>query len=405
MANQPIVPPNIPPGMKPIAPPTVPSAPGKPPGPPPMVAKGAPLPPGVKPAAAGQPPVEGEEEDSNPGLGFWQQPWVQNVLPFVTSLAVHAGIVILALLVFVASAVIKKAPTQEQVIIPDSQMVENGPPGGIPNIGLGGDPLREAAQDKDPTSKTKDWADKKGPTVDIADAGGGAGDNTAGLIQVGAGQAFGSGSGQGAGNGSGHGGGSGDSTGPMAMFGTPGGGGLGIKGPVFGNGGNARQIVFLCDSTGSMINKMATLKDELNKAVSGLKPIQSFDIVFYQDVKIDALAPALIPATPESKRKAGTYLEAVTATGTTNPLPGLEMALKLHPQIMFFLTDAADFPDPPAVEAMIKKYNTDKKIRVNTILFVQNKNEHDQNIDSEAFMKKIATDNGGNFRWVEIDSL
>ena len=83
------------------------------------------------------------------------------------------------------------------------------------------------------------------------------------------------------------------------MFGTPGGGGIGPKGPVFGNGGNAREIVFLCDATGSMLNKMATLKDELNKAVVGLRPIQSFDIIFYQDVKVEQFQKTMVPATPE----------------------------------------------------------------------------------------------------------
>jgi hypothetical protein len=84
----------------------------------------------------------------------------------------------------------------------------------------------------------------------------------------------------GSGNGGAQGSGEGDGTGALAAFGTPGGGGIGPQGPVFGNGGSARTIVFVCDCTGSMINKIAQLKVELSRAVQNLKPIQSFDIVF-----------------------------------------------------------------------------------------------------------------------------
>jgi hypothetical protein len=385
--------------------PPVPGGPGKPG----VVAKAGAVPPQVKPGAAGQKPVDPnnpeEDEPLGPKLTFWQQPWVQNILPFVTSLTAHAAVLIFGLLIFGAVKLIEKPPLREETIIPDSNMVENGPPGGIPNVGLGADPLRQTAQDKDPSSKTQEWAEKKGPTVDISNVGGGAGDDSAGPIQAGPGAAFGSGSGAGAGSGSGHGGGGGDATGPMAMYGAPGGGGIGPKGPVFGAGGNARMIVFLCDATGSMINKMATLKDELNKAVVGLKPIQSFDIIFYQDVKVEPFQPTLVPATPESKRRAGTYLEGVTATGTTDPIPALTKALQLKPQLLYFLTDAADFPDPQALLDTIKKYNPDRKIKINTILFVENKAEHEKNADSEGLMKGIAKDNGGNFRWVEMDNI
>src|SRR5690349_3881670 len=92
---------------------------------------------------------------------FWQQPWVQNVLPFVTSVSVHLAILIIGLLVFGVYKAVSAPPHQDQVIIPESSMAQEGPPGGVPNVGLG-DPLREAAQDKDPSSTDSAWADKKG---------------------------------------------------------------------------------------------------------------------------------------------------------------------------------------------------------------------------------------------------
>src|SRR5437868_949864 len=64
---------------------------------------------------------------------FWQQPWVQNVLPFLTSLALHAAIIIIGLLVFGVYKAVTAAPHEEQVIIPESSLATEGPPGGVPN--------------------------------------------------------------------------------------------------------------------------------------------------------------------------------------------------------------------------------------------------------------------------------
>src|SRR5438128_997503 len=75
-----------------------------------------------------------------PHLNFWQQPWVQTFLPLGTSLAIHLGIIILALLLAKTVDVVYKNVVQEQVIIPDATIIEGAEAGGIPNPGLGGDP-------------------------------------------------------------------------------------------------------------------------------------------------------------------------------------------------------------------------------------------------------------------------
>ena len=54
---------------------------------------------------------------------------------------------------------------------------------------------------------------------------------------------------------------------------------LGPLVPTFHKAGNARRIVFVCDPSGTMLNKMASLKDQLQRAVASLRPFQSFDIV------------------------------------------------------------------------------------------------------------------------------
>src|ERR1700742_3439204 len=77
-------------------------------------------------------------EAVQPALTFWQLPWVQNLLPLITSIAIHLGIIILGLLAYGAVHQITKQLKQEQVIVPDASFTD-GPVGGIPNPGLGGD--------------------------------------------------------------------------------------------------------------------------------------------------------------------------------------------------------------------------------------------------------------------------
>ncbi len=254
---------------------------------------GAVRPPGVAGAAPGTlaAPGQGEPEEMGPSLTFMQQPWVQTVLPFVTSLTVHAGILVLAVVAVKVAYTGSAAPkVQEQTIIPEATLADAGPPGGVPNNGPNNDPFKQMMQDTTPDGGKSDGvSNKASPTLDLQAAGGGSGDgDPSPSIVMGVG-GLSAGKGAGGGKGDGSGTGSGDGGGPLAMFGAPGGGAIGPHGPVFGNGGNARQIVFVCDASGSMLNKMATLKSELQKAVAGLKVVQSFNIIFFQDEKCVAL--------------------------------------------------------------------------------------------------------------------
>jgi len=301
---------------------------------------------------------------------------VQNVLPFVTSLVAHAVIVVLAL-TFVSVLVtdVKKPPNEEQAIIPTDANTSDVT-GGIPNPGTNNDPSRKMMQDKEDAGTPDGNSSAKGLNIDPSTGGGGAGDDAAvALNGVGGG---GSGKGIGLGKGKGEGNGEGDG-GRLAMFGPPGGGARGPQGPVFGNGGNARKIVFVCDASGSMINKFSSLKNELNKAISNLKVPQAFDIVFFQDGKASVFSTyklkqeTLQLANGDNKRNASAFLEEVTTTSTSDPMPGLTIAFQRQPDLIYLLTDG-DFPDNEAVKKKVKELNkpgpNGKKIKVNTIAFV-----------------------------------
>jgi hypothetical protein len=335
--------------------------------------------------------------------GWMQQPWVQDILPFVSSLALHIMIVVMGWLLYEGVKQATAPALEEQIIIPEAAMA-NEMAGGVENPGIGGDPTRAAAQDKyEDNTDPQGWANEPGNSPVAEAAGGGEGDTDNSLIGVGA-SAFGRGSGFGAGSGDGSGAGGGSGRGPLAPFGAPGGGMPGPRGKVFGNGGNARTIAFCCDSSGSMIDKFSSLKGELQKAVEGLRPVQQFSIVFFADEKAHAFEKGnLVNATPENKRKAAKWLDDLTTSGTSNPIPGLEIAFRSKPDLMYILTDG-DFPNNNDVLSKVTALNGGRKTRINTIAFVTTID--DETSDSFVkFLETLANQNGGKYKKVSQDQL
>ena len=152
--------------------------------------------PAKPPAAVAPPPsaLHGNDVLEEVEPGFWQEPWVQNGLPIITSLLIHVGLILIGLLTYTAY---KAATTvnQEQVIVPDAAIVA-GDVGGIPNPGLDGDPNRPAASDLvAENTKTDGWNKLPSKSLQAAVLGGSGDTATDTIIGIGAGQSLGNGKG------------------------------------------------------------------------------------------------------------------------------------------------------------------------------------------------------------------
>ena len=369
-----------------------------------MSTEAAPPPPSdhaLEAAAAEAPQAEpdamAELVAANQQLSFAQQPMVQNVLPFVTSLAVHLGIVIVAWVLWDNRGAIQRV-IEEQIIVPDAAIVEGADVGGIPNPGLGGDPTRAAAQDITADVTASDsWSDRKSETLQANLMGGGETESTADTI-IGVGAA-GSASIQSTGQGTG--GGGSDGSGQIAPFGVPGGGGgIGPKANFVGISGNARRVVYVCDATGTMLGlKFKLLQKQLYKAIDILKPIQGFNVIFFKGGDSNAewsnpFADELVVANPQNKQKVRQYIDQFQVVGKgTNPLPALQAAFAQKPQLVYFLTDG-EFNNVVGYEqvlAEVRKLNGDKSVKVNTIAFMSDDPK------AEEALQKMARENGGRF--------
>jgi hypothetical protein len=402
-----------------IQPPPVPPAPNKGPAPKPPTPQASPPPPptpnpGPNPSVV--PYVNAPPGPDDPGyvepVDFWQQPFVQSVLPFLTSLVLHISLIIIGLVTFQVVKVVVTPREKEQIIVPDSdiQATEDQPEGGIPHPGLGGDPTRDAAQDKFPDvpKDSKGIADVKGPNMLASLAGGGGGETDIGASVIGIGPGGSSGTGIGTGKGTGLGSGDGDGSGVLAPFGVPGGGGgVGPRSNFLGMGGRAHKVAYVCDASGSMLDMFDSLRVEIRKSVDGLIPTQAFNIIFFQEQSVAAADKAsLIMANPESKRRAFEFLDNMVVRGETNPIPALELAFKQQPELIYMLTDG-EFPDNQKVIDFCKQKTADGKIKINTIAFIGKEHaaKDPMALEYVKVLQTIAKNSGGNFKFVHDEDL
>jgi hypothetical protein len=104
----------------------------------------------------------------------------------------------------------------------------------------------------------------------------------------------------------------------------------------------------------------------------------------------------MLLATPENKRKAFDLIDKISPTGSTDPIPALDLAFKQGAELIYLLTDG-DFPDNKATVDEIHRLNPGKLVRINTIAFM----DHDEGYEN--LLHKIADENGGAFRFFSED--
>jgi hypothetical protein len=172
-------------------------------------------------------------------------------------------------------------------------------------------------------------------------------------------------------------------------------------GQVFGDVLGYTSIAFVCDASGSMMEKMEALKAALSKAIEGMGPNQNFSITFFQNEDSTYIDLNPIPATPENKRKAEAFLAGVSTNGSTDPIPALAIAFAQHPQVVFLSTDG-DFPDNDAVLREIHKLDPDRKVKINTFAFLASSDNDPAFVN---ILGKIAKESGGSLRVVHVDEI
>ncbi len=188
---------------------------------------------------------------------------------------------------------------------------------------------------------------------------------------------------------------------------------------VFGNGGNARNIAFIVDASGSMVDVLPFVINELKRAVNGLKPAQQITIIFFSgegvfEVPGGGGIRGLRACTPKFKEDIREWVSLENAKydtggrGSQFVEEAIIRGLDYKPQLVFLLSDNLTgggqgatlheiFQDE-LMAAIRKKNNFTPPAKFNTIQFL-----YEDPLVSAGLtgtLQLIADETGGNYKFI-----
>lgn len=245
----------------------------------------------------------------------------------------------------------------------------------------------------------------------------------------GTGIGYGRGSGIGVGNGTGQGVGDGGGSRVGRMRGIPfgdvagllrgdqdGGGGKGGgpggpgRGGLFGaapikNGGAPVHIAYLMDVSGSMreYNKIGKAKEALKKALSELKPRDTFNIIVFWG-RIDAFSDIMVQATVGNVEAANIYVDNLRIGDGTNLSAALDKAFTMEDLThMFVMSDGEPnrgIMNPRIMRDHIKDMNESIKVKISTLALTDGRR-----FEGMEMLKAIAAENDGQYFPVNLGDM
>jgi hypothetical protein len=172
---------------------------------------------------------------------------------------------------------------------------------------------------------------------------------------------------------------------------------------LFGLVGEGYKFVYVIDRSGSMGGEgrqsLRTAKAELIRSFQQLDRVHQFQIVFYNERPV-VFNPTGTPgrlafATDENKQRAIRFLDTIVADGGTDHESALRVAIRLRPDVIFFLTDADDPKLSPAQLAKIRHLAAG--IIINAVEFGPGPKPA-----GKSFLADLAGQNGGKYAYIDI---
>jgi hypothetical protein len=331
------------------------------------------------------------ESAGSPRIGRLQRSPLTDPRALASSLAVHVVLLAIASALALRVAAPRVDPAPSRTLLGELEPVDNraeGDPGG------GGDPEGRSAEvsaEKGlPSPPTRDPAadallSEVLPTRSTAEP---VPQTLPGPSTSGLGMLAGPDPGDGGGKGGGSGGGNGPGTGPGTQF--------------FGMRDRGGSFAYVIDCSGSMTARgsLDVAKRELLASLAQVPPEARFAVVFYNidaNVFTDAAGrPGLMAATASNKARVRTLLATVQPDKGTDHMLALRAALALHPEVIFFLTDA-DLMSRQDVAAILAEAG---KTRIQAVEFGLT-----GGVGGSAPLKLLARSTGGSYRYIDVNSF
>lgn len=177
---------------------------------------------------------------------------------------------------------------------------------------------------------------------------------------------------------------------------------------LFGVSGSGSRFVYVFDRSDSMNGyggkPLRAAKAELLRSLRTLSERQRFQLIFYNDkpkpFKVSGLPLQLLRGEPSMLDRAGRYVDAIAAFGGTEHDTALKMALRMGPDVIFFLTDAR-IPRLSQTELLTIRRRAEES--ATTIHAIEFGTEPIAPVDS--FLRDLAAQNGGQYQYINVQKL
>ena len=185
-------------------------------------------------------------------------------------------------------------------------------------------------------------------------------------------------------------------------YGPPGDGQTSVR--VFNVEGKGSRFVYVFDRSSSMEGApLAAAKQQLIASLDSLSSVHQFHIIFFnqemRNFDLSGGGRRVAFGTDRNKKLAARFVGGITAEGGTDRLPPLKAAIRMHPDVIFFLTDAED-PMSASDIAEVAELNRRAGVVISTIEFGRGPSKQTKN-----FLTELATSTGGQYGYVDTTTL
>ncbi len=177
---------------------------------------------------------------------------------------------------------------------------------------------------------------------------------------------------------------------------------------VFGVSGSGSRFAYVFDRSDSMNGfegrPLRAAKAELIRSLETLSEKQEFQLIFYNDkpqaFRLPGAPLQLVRGDSSMIAAARRHVESISAFGGTEHDAALKMALRMSPDVIFFLTDARI----PRLSGPQLGVIRDRARRAGTTIHAIEFGP-ESTPPSDSFLRDLAAQNGGQYQYVDVREL
>ena len=178
---------------------------------------------------------------------------------------------------------------------------------------------------------------------------------------------------------------------------------------------NARSLVYVIDASGSMMTWLPMVLDALEQSLERLSPSQRFSVLFFQrDRSIPVPPERLVKASPANIDRVMKWSSRganLIPGGGSNPMPALEQAFALEPDVIFLLSEGLDGTNGSTLEVdqLFQRLDTLNPIadpvnstRWTRIQCIEIGADQENDDDGDSTMQRLGERYGGSDGWIRL---